>query len=96
MINKEEAQTCAIHYVRTLCDLPDDDELVIVEESTIEREWGWVFFYTSRKWMETGSLEYAIAGNAPVIVEKATGRIVDTGTALPIGHYIADFEKGLT
>jgi hypothetical protein len=96
MINREEAQTIAIQYVRMGCDLPDDDELVIDEQSTIEREWGWVFFYTSRKWMETGSFEYAIAGNAPAIVEKATGRIVDTGTALPIAHYIAEFEKGLT
>lgn len=95
MINREEAQTKAIQYARTMFDLSGDDELVIVEKSTIEREWGWVFFYTSRKWLETGSFEYAIGGNAPLIIEKATGRIVITGTALPITHYIAEFEKGL-
>jgi len=96
MTNIEEAQRSAIQFARTMCDVSVDDEVVIVEKSTIERAWGWVFFYTSRKWMETGSVEYAIAGNAPLIVVKATGRIVVTGTALPIAHYIAEFEKGFT
>ena len=53
----------------------DDDALVILEEKTIERSWGWVFFYTSRLWQQTGELRYALAGNAPVFVEREQTRM---------------------
>ena len=49
-------------------DLPDDDEIIILDDGTIEKSWGWVFFYTSRKYHETNDIRYAVAGNAPIIV----------------------------
>ena len=74
-------------------DLPQEDTLVILEEETIERPWGWVFFYTSRLWRETGDFRYALAGNAPLIVERDSGRILPTGTALPLEQYIENYER---
>lgn len=67
--------------------------MIIVDEETIERSWGWVFFYTSRKWKETGDIRYAVAGNSPVIVEKATGRLILAGTAHRIEYYIENIER---
>ena len=69
------------------------DTLVILDEETIEKKWGWVFFFTSRKWNETGDLRYAIAGNAPYLVERASGRCFPTGTAYGIEHYIDNYER---
>jgi hypothetical protein len=78
-----------------LAAIPDDHDLcrfVILDEHTIERPWGWVFFYDSRKHHETGDFQYAIAGNAPHVVNRFDGSMHVTGTAAPIEHYIAEYE----
>lgn len=74
-------------------ELPDDDEIIILDDATIEKPWGWVFFYTSKKWHETNDIRYAVAGNAPIIVERESGRLIITGTAYPIQHYIQNYEQ---
>jgi len=94
MITKDKAKEIARLEVCCCTDrLPPDDELIIVDEATIERPWGWVFFYTSKKWKETGDIHYAIAGNAPVIIERSTGKLIDTGTAREIDYYIENYER---
>lgn len=94
MITYETAKFTAQNAVSRLpCWLPSDDELVLVDEATLERPWGWVFFYTSRKWAETGDLQYALAGNAPILVERTTGRLLTLGTARPVEDYIAAYER---
>lgn len=72
-----------------------DDELIVVIEETIERPFGWVFFYTSKKLLETGDPRYFVAGNGPFIVNRHSGQIVETGTAFDIDHYIDEYEKSL-
>ena len=73
-------------------DFPDD-EIIILDEYTIEKPWGWVFFHTSKKWHETNDIKYAIAGNSPIIVEKETGKLLSTGTAYSVKHYISNYER---
>jgi hypothetical protein len=76
--------------------IPDDHDLggfVILDEHTIERSWGWVFFYDSRKHHETGDFQYMIAGNAPYIVNRFDGSMHVTGTARATEHYIAEYES---
>ena len=65
------------------------------DENTIEKEWGWVFFYTSDRYLKTGDFRYAVAGNAPYIVNRHTGEVRVTGTAQRIEHYIAEYEREL-
>jgi len=94
MITKEEARELVAATVCRRPDwLPPDDEIIIVDEATIERPWGWVFFHTSKKWEETNDIRYAIAGNSPLIVEKATGKLIPTGTARNIEYYIENYER---
>jgi hypothetical protein len=69
-----------------------DDGWVILDEHTIERRWGWVFFHDSRRHQETGDSRFAVAGNAPYIVRRADGAVFVTGTARPVEEYIAEFE----
>jgi len=48
-------------------------QLVIVHEKTIEKPYGWIFSYTSKRWRETGEIRFAVAGNAPFLVARDTG-----------------------
>lgn len=94
MITKEQARQLVAASVCGRPDwLPEDDEIIILDEHTIERPWGWVFFHTSRKWHETGDISYALAGNSPLLVERLTGRLIGTGTAMSIEHYIENYER---
>lgn len=68
------------------------DELVIVDEDTIEKDYGWIFFYNSREFLETGEFSARVAGNGPIVIEKADGRITQLGTARPSEEYIREFE----
>ena len=40
----------------------------------------------------TGEAKYAVAGNAPLIVNRNTGEVLPTGTARPVEQYIAEYE----
>ncbi len=91
MITIEEANVIVESEIASFPDL-ENDKLIVLHEETITKEWGWVYFYTSEKWMLTGDIQYALAGNAPLIVEKSTGRILSTGTAQRIEHYIERYE----
>lgn len=94
MVTREQARKLIADKVARNVDvLPPDDEIMVVDEATIEKPWGWVFFYTSRKWHETQLHRYAIAGNAPLIVEKESGNVLTTGTAFPVEHYISIYER---
>ena len=94
MVTKEQARQLVSAQVCERPDwLPPEDELIIVDESTIERAWGWVFFHTSKRWLETQDIRYALTGNSPIIVERESGRLINTGTAMSIEHYIANYER---
>ena len=66
-------------------------ELVLLEQHTIERTFGWVFFYNARRYLGTGDFRDALAGNAPIVVTGADGRVHETGTAYPLEHYLKAF-----
>jgi len=75
--------------------MPFDEEWVILDEHTIEKSWGWVFFYDSRDYTKSGDPTFQVLGNAPYIVNKETGEVVTTGTAEEIDVYIARYEATL-
>ena len=72
---------------------PEMPEMVVMDEHTIEKDWGWVFFYDSSDHLEYGDFCDRLVGNAPYIVNKATGELVETETALPTEDYIEEYER---
>jgi hypothetical protein len=74
MLDTEPAKNIVLKYLSENWNLPDA-YLVIVDSLTIERDFGWVFFYDSSKHLATGALSDALAGNAPVIVNKHDGSL---------------------
>jgi hypothetical protein len=68
-------------------------ELAILDEHTMETEFGWLFFWTSKKYQETGEFQYALAGNAPLIVDRRNGSVHATSTARPVEEIVEDYRK---
>lgn len=68
-------------------------EVQIIEDVTIEEDFGWVFFYNTKDFITTGDVYHALGGNAPMIVTRKEGDIYFTGTAYPAKHYIEEFKK---
>jgi hypothetical protein len=71
----------------------EDVQCVVVEESTIEEPWGWIFFYQSKKYLETGIFTHRLAGNGPVLVDKMTGEIDFFGSLPSLDAILADYKK---
>jgi hypothetical protein len=69
--------------------------MVVIDSSTLERPFGWVFFYQSEDYLLTGNESSQLAGNAPLIVNRHTGLITVAGTAAPVEDYIARYELSL-
>lgn len=93
MITREEALRLVVEHLGRPDWLPPEDDWIVVDEATIERSWGWVFFHTSKLWRDTGEIQFAVAGNAPILVERESGNIIGTGTTHPVEHYIENFER---
>lgn len=91
-IQRDEAREIALRFLDS-APQRSGIEVVLLDEATMERNFGWVFFYDSKRHQETGSTSDAIAGNAPLVVTRADGRLHETGTALPIERYLRRFEK---
>lgn len=68
-------------------------DLTILDELTIERPFGWVFFYADLRYVETGEFRNMLGGNAPFIIDRASGEIVPTGTSHHIDHYVVYYEQ---
>lgn len=91
-ITRDDARRIALDFVKA-SERESGYELVLLDRCTIEREFGWVFFYDSKRHVETGSFRDALAGNAPIVVTRADGQVHETGTALPLEQYLRKFEK---
>jgi Immunity protein 35 len=95
MLTKPTALAMVEAELAKLSPLPEGDAWLVFDERTIERPFGWVFFYGSRLFAKTGDIRYAVAGNSPFIVNRHTGELHAIGTALPAEQYIAAYEARL-
>lgn len=95
MISREQARA----LVEAEISRPDPQgargSVEIVDDSTIERSWGWVFFYRSSEDLRPENVSATLAGNAPYMVNRHTGEVIVTGTAWPTQKYIDDYESRL-
>ncbi|WP_420106728.1 YrhB domain-containing protein [Herbaspirillum huttiense] len=90
MISRIQAQALAESHISQIAG--SDVSFAILDDQTVERPFGWVFFYQSRRHLETRDPSEVLAGNAPLIVDRLTGKITETGTAHPLEHYLSKYE----
>ena len=90
MIVLEQAREIAIQEITKILGNPNSFGLI--DSATIERSYGWVFFYQSRSYLGSGDELEMFAGNAPLIIARTDGAVTIAGTALPVEHYLAALE----
>lgn len=83
-----EAIEIANNYLNTL---ETDIELMLQTDKTMSEDFGWVFFYNSKPYVETGDFRFMLGGNAPLIVDKHTKQVTLTGTSHDISYYIENY-----
>ena len=94
VVTKEEAREIAqAHLAEHPMEHRREDDLLIRDDLTQSHDFGWVFLYHCRGWIETRDDRFLIAGNAPLIVEASTGRLFTTGTARSLDYYILNFQQ---
>ena len=72
---------------------PAGDSWIIVEGKTIEKSFGWIFFYISERFIETGGAMHRLAGNGPVFVDKITGSIDFFGSTPSLDEILETYQK---
>jgi hypothetical protein len=89
MITYQEALKIGEEYLKPYLESFDP---VIQRDATIEKSYGWIFFYQSRRFVESGDFSFFLSGNAPFLVDK-NGDIHKTGSGrFPISYYIEKFD----
>ena len=71
----------------------EEDELIIVDEETITKDYGWVFFAVNKKYLESQFFGDMVIGRGPVLFERESESIIPFGTALSAEQYLEQYEK---
>jgi hypothetical protein len=89
-----EARSRAIRFLNDAVD-QEAGAVDILDAATIERRYGWVFFYNSVRYLETGDPAFALAGNGPIVVLRKDGAVIPLGSAQPVDDALRDLEDRL-
>lgn len=90
MLSLSEANEIASQHLRTL-SIQCQTELTLLGDSTIAGSEFFVYFYQSEEFITTGNSSARLAGNAPFLVNRKSGDIFTTGTALDLNTYIDQY-----
>lgn len=71
-MTRNDAQVIASRELERLFE-GDEIAPVILEDATREEDFGWVFFYESRRYLETRNRSHQLVGNGPLIVDRQGG-----------------------
>jgi hypothetical protein len=91
MIDRASAKAMALKYMEE--NFGREPELAIVDGEPSETDHAWIFFYNTKRYLETGEFSEALAGNGPILVNKRTGVVEAFGTAIPLEKLFAEYEK---
>ncbi|PRB02821.1 hypothetical protein CQ046_11490 [Chryseobacterium sp. MYb7] len=93
MLSNIEIISVAKDYIKKLSQ-KWEIELTIAEERSIQKEYGMVFYFNSKKFVEDKIEKAKLIGCSPFLVENKTGKIVVFGTNRSIDYYIQEYEAG--
>ena len=69
----------------------DYQSFMIVKVDRMPSNIGWVFYYTTEKFLITGNPVDGVGGNSPIIYDQIKSKLFVTGTARPINYYIKKY-----
>jgi hypothetical protein len=95
MISRDRARELALAKISLQWSLAND-EPVIADERTKEEGSIWVFFYNSKRFVQTKDAAFQLAGNGPVVVEKESGEVTMLGSVGGSASQIAQYFRKKT
>jgi Immunity protein 35 len=69
-----------------------DEERVIDDELTLERDYGWLFVYNRAAYVRTKDPQQSLVGNGPVLVRREDGAVIRFSSALDNEEALAAYE----
>lgn len=88
-----ELATAAVLKYLTNRGVGEPEGVMLISSQTIKKSYGWIFFYNSKAYVETGDIMTALVGHGPVILLADTGEIVECGSLLPGEEQVLRFEQ---
>lgn len=89
-LTRQEAQAIA---AKILYDSRPSAEYVILTGETLERDFGWVFFYAPRQYLDTKNPNDLIPGAGPLVVLRKDGSTRYLPTSVPPVPAVDEFER---
>jgi len=93
MITKADAEAIVMAELKKM-ETPSMP-FAINESATLEKPFGWVFFYNTYRFLETGEYVHQLAGNGPVIVNRNSGEITRGRSNQALDAFIKEYERAL-
>jgi|GEM_PF-2095430 len=93
MINLEEARQLVRDYLQKEDKSFSRLDLDILDDATKEVYCGWVFYYATKKYIETGDENYLLFGNAPILIDRRDHTLHVLGTAHRAEHYVQNYKE---
>lgn len=90
MVTKQDAVRIAENHANN--GDPGPDALVVDDEWTIERDYGWLFTYNTPEFVRTRNRRDALVGNAPLLVLRESGSVIQFPTSCTREKAVADYE----
>ena len=92
-MNQQEAQQIAREYIQSILEdvsMP----IEILADQSVEKPYGWIFFYQSKRYLDTGAIADMLVRNGPILVNKS-GKVIHLPSAIPVDESIRRYEAGL-
>jgi hypothetical protein len=90
MIDHATARALALAKIQQIWSIKED-EPSIRDGATREEDFGWVFFYNTKRFHQTNDTRFRLAGNGPVVVDRETGHVSILGTSGGVESQIEHF-----
>ncbi|SFJ69974.1 ribosomal protein L7/L12 [Jannaschia pohangensis] len=88
MITIDAAREIAKRHVQSL-----GEDLMLFDKPITFGDYGWVFSFQSKVFIETNDIRDALVGNAPILVDSDKGQIFTLGTAYEVSKYINIYQR---
>ena len=90
----EEAKQLALRRVASLqAEGTPPVEPAIVDTETIETPWGWILYWNTRLYLDTGDLEHAQFGTPPLCVNRGDGSVTPITREARLARQIRRYER---
>ena len=89
-MTNDEAKQAALQY---LMSAGVSEQIAFYDDLCQQKPYGWVLFYNTKRFVETGDILYAFGGNGPLVVMAETGEVIPSSSANEPEDGIREIER---